>query len=52
MESQTLTSFQHSWASNSYKNFNCYRDNGRQLYQTTATEQSNTCNIVYYCIPQ
>ena len=43
---------ENSWASNGYKNFNCYRDNGRQLYQQSATEWLNTCTSVYYCIPQ
>lgn len=52
---QTVTDtdvFDHSWASNGYKNFNCYRDNGRQVYRQSATESSNTCNSVYYCIQQ
>lgn len=46
-----LTLFR-SWGSNGYKNWNCYKDNGRQLYRTSGPEWSNTCYSVYYCIPQ
>ncbi|KAK4118427.1 hypothetical protein N657DRAFT_651261 [Parathielavia appendiculata] len=40
------------WASNGYKNFNCYRDNGRTLFTTSGPEWANTCSSVYYCVPQ
>ncbi|KAK4234942.1 hypothetical protein C8A03DRAFT_46812 [Achaetomium macrosporum] len=40
------------WGSNGYKNWNCYKDNGRQLFTTSGPEWSETCTSVYYCIPQ
>ncbi|KAK4153443.1 hypothetical protein C8A00DRAFT_33806 [Chaetomidium leptoderma] len=40
------------WGTNGYKNFDCYRDNGRQLFTTSGPEWANSYNSVYYCIPQ
>jgi hypothetical protein len=41
-----------SWGTNGYKNFNCYKDNGHQLYRIDTIESSTTCNSIYYCVPQ
>ncbi|KAK3902855.1 hypothetical protein C8A05DRAFT_33429 [Staphylotrichum tortipilum] len=40
------------WGSNGYKNFNCYKDNGRKLYETSGPEWAKPCSSIYYCIPQ
>jgi hypothetical protein len=41
-----------SWGTNGFKNFNCYRDNGRKLYEVSGPEWANICSVVYYCVPQ
>ncbi|KAH6649382.1 hypothetical protein F5144DRAFT_4192 [Chaetomium tenue] len=40
------------WGTNGFKNFNCYRDNGRKLYERSGPEWAFLCNVVYYCVPQ
>jgi hypothetical protein len=40
------------WGSNGFKNWNCYKDNGRQIFRNSGPEWSAVCNSVYYCIPQ
>ncbi|KAH8880983.1 hypothetical protein GQ53DRAFT_773703 [Thozetella sp. PMI_491] len=33
------------------KTWNCYRDNGRVLFDPYMPEASNSCSSVYYCLP-
>ncbi|KAL2194267.1 hypothetical protein P885DRAFT_43442 [Corynascus similis CBS 632.67] len=40
------------WGTNGFKNFDCFRDNGRELYRTSGPEWANRCNSIYYCLPQ
>ncbi|KAK3934218.1 hypothetical protein QBC46DRAFT_325500 [Diplogelasinospora grovesii] len=40
------------WGSNGFKNWNCYRDNGRLIFSQSRPEAENHCNSIYYCLPQ
>lgn len=39
------------WATNGYKDFNCFKDSGRVLYVDDYGEGINECNSVYWCNP-
>jgi len=39
------------WASNGYEDFNCYKDNGRQLYTFENSDGQKSCNSIYWCNP-
>ncbi|KAH8771467.1 hypothetical protein BGZ57DRAFT_896167 [Hyaloscypha finlandica] len=39
------------WATNGFKNFNCFKDNGREVYSVDFGEGRTTCDSYYYCFP-
>jgi hypothetical protein len=43
---------ENSWGTNGFKNFNCDRDNLRQLFTVSGPEWASICDSVYYCLPQ
>jgi hypothetical protein len=39
------------WATNGFTNFNCFKDNGTEVYSVGFGEGSTTCVSYYYCFP-
>lgn len=43
--------YSYSGTGNNGKNWNCYRDNNRVLFNPYMPEASNSCRSIYYCTP-
>jgi hypothetical protein len=39
------------WATNGYKNFNCFRDDDHDIYSVDFGEGTTICESFYYCFP-